>query len=655
MKYYQPYLLLFFFFISHGLLAQLSMPQFFADHMVLQRDTIVPLWGNASPRERLTLRFQDETYRVQADRDGKWRASLPSMPAGGPYQLSIEGKNERLQLDNVMMGDVFLCSGQSNMEWPLRRLPSAEKEAMTANYPGIRLIKIRHDQALTPQEDVQPTSWEMCSPTSVMDFSAVAYFFARHLHNEYGVPIGLISSNWGGTPVESWISKGQLSDYPQMQDILSTYEEEGMSLEQLREKHQQNWEQYAEVSYDEDPGTEARWYADSFNYEDWPTMKLPAIWDDWDIRGHDGSVWFKRSFELPAAWAGKNLMLYLGAIDDADKVWVNGELIGETVGRQIFRRYQIPATVLQEENLITVRVADTGGPGGFAGNARDLYVTPVLAQDQRLYLDGAWHYKVGLTRLDMPTPMHHHPATLYNAMIAPLAPYALKGMIWYQGESNEARAKEYATLFPDMIGQWRTAWGASVPFAFVQLANYRPPAQQAGNSAWAELREAQSQALELSHTAMAVTIDIGEADNIHPANKLDVGQRLALGMQKIAYGEDLVFAGPTFAGMEVEGSQVKITFQNIGSGLIAKGKYGYLKGFTIAGEDQQWHYARAEITGQNEVTVYHPDVETPIAVRYAWSDNPDQANLYNVEGLPAAPFRTDNWAGVTDDNQFVYQ
>lgn len=655
MQYNLPLLLLFLLFLSHSLLAQLSMPQFFADNMVLQRDTIVPLWGDAAPRERITLNFMGETYRVRADREGKWRVDLPAMPAGGPYQLSIAGTNDRLQLENVMIGDVFLCSGQSNMEWPLRRLPTAEKEAMTANYPEIRLIKIRHDQALQPLDDVQPTSWELCSPANVMDFSAVAYFFARHLYNTYGVPIGLISSNWGGTPVESWISKGKLSEYPQMRDALATYEQEGMSVEKLRERHRQSWEKYEQNSYDQDPGTQERWYTEGYNYEEWPTMQVPAIWDDWAIRGHDGSVWFKRSFDLPAAWAGKNLMLYLGAIDDADKVWVNGELIGETVGREVFRRYQIPARLLKEENLITVRVADSGGPGGFAGNQRDLYVTPVLAQDQRLYLDGVWHYKIGLTRLDMPTPMHHHPATLYNAMIAPLVPYALKGMIWYQGESNEARAKEYATLFPDMIRQWREAWGTDVPFAFVQLANYRPPEQQAGNSAWAELREAQSKALELSRTAMAVTIDIGEADNIHPANKQDVGKRLALGMQKIAYGEDLVFSGPSFAGMEVSGDRVKIRFRHTGSGLIVKDKYGYLKGFTIAGEDGQWHYARAEITGPDEVTVYHPDVEKPVAVRYAWADNPDQANLYNVEGLPAVPFRTDDWPGVTDENEFVYR
>ena len=655
MKYKQHLLLLLFLFISPTLSAQLSMPELFADHMVLQRNQAVAVWGKAAPRERLTLRFNGETFRSRADAEGKWRTELPATPAGGPYQLIVEGKDERLEFSNVLMGDVFLCSGQSNMEWPLRRLPYAEKEAMTANYPEIRLIKIRHDQALEPQEDVLPTSWEMCSPANVMDFSAVAYFFARHLHNEYGIPIGLISSNWGGTPVDSWISQDKLSEFPQMEEILATYEQEGMSVAKLQEMHQQNWEKYGQEAYQKDPGTQEKWFADRDNYQDWPTMQLPAIWDDWAIRGHDGSVWFKRGFELPPAWAGKSLMLYLGAIDDEDKVWVNGELIGETVGRDVFRRYRIPADVLEENNVITVRVSDTGGRGGFAGNERDLYVAPVLAQDQRLHLDGSWHYKPGLSRRDMPTPMHHHPATLYNAMIAPLVPYGLKGMIWYQGESNEDRAKEYATLFPAMIEQWREAWGGTVPFAFVQLANYRPPQQMPKESRWAELREAQSEALELPKTAMAVTIDIGEADNIHPPNKQDVGKRLALGMQKIAYGEDLVFSGPTFAGMEKEGDQIKISFQHTGSGLTVKDKYGYLKGFTIAGEDREWHYAKAEISGPDEVTVYHPDVDNPVAVRYAWADNPDESNLYNIEGLPAAPFRTDDWPGITDENEFVYQ
>jgi sialate O-acetylesterase len=653
----RPHLLTLFLLLglSHILYAQLSMPAFFSDGMVLQRNSEIPLWGKAEAREQLTITFDSQTFKTRADREGNWQVSLPALAAGGPYLLNVTGKSGRLDFDNILIGDVFLCGGQSNMEWPLRRLPTAEKEAMTANYPQIRLIKIQHDQALQPQDDVLPTSWQECSPQTVMDFSAIAYFFARHLHREQGVPIGLISSNWGGTPVESWISAEKLAEYPQMQNILQMYQQEEMSLGKLRIQHAQNWEKYRLESYDNDPGTREAWYASSYDYTDWPTMELPAVWDQWALQSYDGSVWFKRNFELPAAWAGENLMLYLGAIEDEDKVWVNGELIGETTGSGVFRRYQIPANLLQSNNQITIRVADMGGPGGFHGSAGDFYLSPVLAQDQRLYLDGSWHYQKALSRQDMPTPMHHLPATLYNAMIAPLAPYALKGMIWYQGESNEARAKEYAGLFPDMIQQWREAWGAEVPFAFVQLANYRPPSERPGNSAWAELREAQAEALKLPNTAMAVITDAGEADNIHPANKQDVGKRLALGMRKIAYGEDLVFSGPTFASIRVEGGQAKVTFKNVGSGLLVKDKYGYLKGFTIAGEDREWHFAKAEISGPDEVTVYHPDVDKPVAVRYAWADNPDEANLYNVEGLPAAPFRTDDWPGVTDQNKFVYQ
>ncbi|MEM9829981.1 MAG: sialate O-acetylesterase [Bacteroidota bacterium] len=640
--------------LSLSAFAQLSLPHIFSDHMVIQRDQPVPIWGKADPKEKVTLTFNGKTLNAKADQNGNWEVMLPATVAGGPYTINIQGKSESASFSDVLVGDVFLCGGQSNMEWRVRQLPYANEVAYTANDTQIRLIKVAHDQALQPKDDILPTEWKVNSEENVREFSAVAYFFAQQLRAHLEVPIGLISSNWGGTPAEAWMSAEALSEYPRLHEAVQQLQMEGNTMEKVTEDYRAKTSSFFNDVDSKDPGINENWASASVDFQNWETMLLPSPFNQPALRRHDGSVWFKRSVILPPEFQGKDLLLNLGIIDDEDQVWINDTKVGETQGKDQYRRYKVPASAVKAgENVITVRVVDKGGSGGFATAGKDFYLTPAQQQSLRFPLAGYWYYQRGAGRENYPTQLHHYPSLLYNAMIHPLVPYALKGAIWYQGETNASRAKEYSEIFPAMIQQWRNDWNSEMPFAFVQLANFMAPVETPQPSDWAELREAQTKALELPKVGMATIIDIGEADDIHPANKRDVGKRLALAMREIAYSEDVVASGPTFQSAQVEGSKMIVKLDNIGSGLVVKNKYGYLKGFTLAGSDQEFHWAKAEVTGENEVTVYSDAVVNPVAVRYAWANNPDQANLYNEEGLPAVPFRSDDWEGITEDNTFT--
>jgi sialate O-acetylesterase len=633
---------------------QLSLPHLFSDHMVIQRDQPVPVWGKAGPKEKITLTFNGKDYSTRADDAGKWQIKLAATAAGGPYTIDIEGENESISFSDVLVGDVFLCGGQSNMEWRIRQLPVENQVAYTANDDQMRLIKVTHDQALQPKEDILPTEWKVNNEENVRDFSAVAYFFAQNLREHLGVPIGLISSNWGGTPVESWISQEALSQYPTLNEAIKQLHAEGNTMEKVAENYRTRVDGFFDDADDRDPGMKENWASATANFQEWPALILPSFFDQEALPRHDGTVWFKRTVILPPEFQNKDLLLNLGIIHDDDQVWINDTKIGETQGEEQYRRYKVAASAVKNgENTITIRVTDRGGRGGFATAGKDFYMTIAQQQSFRFPLAGEWHYQQGAGRENYPTPLHHYPCLLYNAMIHPLVPYGLKGMIWYQGESNASRAEEYGQLFPAMIQQWRQDWDAEIPFAFVQLANFMAPVDSPQPSNWAELREAQTKALELPKVGMATIIDIGEAEDIHPKNKQDVGKRLALAMRRIAYGENVVASGPTFESARTEGNKMIVTFSSVGDGLMVKDKYGYLKGFILAGDDQQFHWAKAEISGENEVTVYSDAVDNPVAVRYAWADNPDQANLYNKNGLPAPPFRSDDWDGVTQGNQFT--
>jgi len=461
--------------------AALKMPKVFADHMVLQRGQEIPVWGEADPRQWINVNFQGKRYRVRADRDGKWMLKMDAYPHGGPYTLSIDTKDDSKVFENVMMGDVWLLGGQSNMEWALKNTNNGEDSIKVADHPNIRLFEVGRNLSLEAIDDVPEAQWSVCTPETVENFSAIGYYFARRIQTDLDVPIGLLDINWGGTLSEAWTSAEALMTHEDFKERVASNQTEGPE-----------------------------------DFSD-PEVRKPNLW----------------------------------------------------------------------------------------------------------------------------------PTSLYFGMLEPVIPFAIKGTLWYQGESNAGRAYQYREIFPLLISDWRKQWGqGDFPFLWVQLANFRQAKEEPGDSDWAELREAQSMTLSLPNTAQAVIIDKGEANDIHPRDKWTVGERLAKAAKKVAYGMDVVYSGPTYKSMEIQDDQIRISFDHVGSGLMVKDKYGYVKGFAVAGADKQFHWVKGFQDG-DQIVLETGDIADPVAVRYAWADNPDDVNLYNKEGLPANPFRTDEWQGIT--------
>ncbi len=617
----------------------------FSDHAVLQRRVEVPVWGWTTPGARVIVSLAHQMMLAKADASGRWEARLGPFNAGGPFELRAEGP-ETAVIKDVMIGDVWLCSGQSNMEWPVALAQNAETEIAAADFPGIRLFTVPRNIALAPVETFE-ASWAVCSPASVADFSAVGYFFGRELHRELGTPIGLIDASWGGTVAEAWTSAGALNDLADFRPAVAEaaeWEKHAAEAEAIYERRMREW--WAA----NDPGSqpEAAWAAAEMDDSRWAEMALPAHWEEAGLPGFDGIVWFRRKFAVPKTWRGDDLMLHLAKVDDADTTFINGRQIGNMRLWNRQRVYRVPASLLKAEaNTIAVRVLDTGGGGGIYGSPDEMFLRSAdAAKAGAQPLAGWWKYQAStemsaLKRLpQQPGASPNAAAVLYNGMIAPLLSGAIKGAIWYQGESNANRPAQYRTLLPTMITDWRARFGAGdFPFLIVQLANFLQRETEPTDPDWAALREAQALAASQDEqTGLAVSIDIGEANDIHPRNKQEVGRRLALAARKIGYGQNIVSSGPQYSRMTVSGRSIVLSFDSIGSGLTAKGG-GKLKGFSIAGTDGRFIWADAEISG-DQVVVSSPQVPAPAAVRYAWANNPE-CNLYNREGLPAVPFRTD--------------
>ena len=627
------------------------------EHMVIQRGQPVRLWGTAAAGESIRVSVAGRTASTRADATDHWAIALPALATGGPFVLTIDGSN-RLSFRDVWVGEVWLASGQSNMELPLSRSTGAH-DAVGGGCAGLRLYTVDRSTAAAPQTRGKG-AWQICDPQTAAAFSAVAFHFGREIHRTLGVPVGLIQAAWSGTPAEAWTPRDALEASPTLKPMVDAFDR-AMADPRVKAEAARKLADWEAHNFYRDTGNrgEALGYArPGRSTAGWPKMELPQRWEDAGL-AIDGAVWFRREVVLPDDWAGADLDLSLGPLDDFDVTYWNGERVGETGAETpeyyaVPRRYPVPAKLAHAgRNVISVRVFDHYGSGGFAGSPGQM----TLGRKDggaTLPLSGAWLYKIERRLTPIVADFNsrplvpgvddsNSPSVIWNGMLAPLATVPLAGVIWYQGESNVVHAAQYRTLFPTMVRAWRAAWGApALPFIFVQLPNFDDglAAPLLGVSAWADLREAQALALELPKTAMAVTLDIGEGRNLHPKNKQEVGRRLALGALKVAYGKDVIAAGPTFRSASREGAALRVRFGDVAGGLMTiDGEPP--RSFIVAGADRIWHPAAAQIDG-DAVLVSSPDVADPVAVRYGWANDPVNT-LRSEADLPAAPFRTDDW------------
>jgi sialate O-acetylesterase len=626
---------------------QVKLPQIIRDSMILQRDTKIKIWGWAAANEKVEVNFNGKKYTTKAGADGKWLTWLPAMKAGGPYTMNITASNN-ISLKDILIGDIWLVSGQSNMEYQLGYDDATyAKEMAEVNFPQIRQFKVPNRALLdAPKDDLAGGLWKWANPKDIGPFSAVAYFFAKKLYEKYHVPIGIINSSVGGTPIEAWTSEEGLKEFP---SIISTVEKnkDTAYINSLRRTGGPGGgfpRQGTQSTQDRGTTGPVPWYDPGYVPKGWKNITVPAFWEDQGVKDLNGVVWYRKEIEVPASMVGKPTRVYLGRIVDSDILYINGKQVGRTGSLYTERRYNIPADLLKAgKNLFVVRITNNNGKGGFVPD-KPYYL---FSSSDTVSLIGLWQYRVGEVYVPRTAPggggfvsAQNSPTALYNGMIAPVINYTIKGFLWYQGESNVTRAAEYAQLQTAQIKDWRSKWNmGDLPFLLVQLPNYQDYTYLPVESSWALFRESQFKALLLPNTGMAVTIDIGEWNDIHPWNKHDVGSRLALVAQKVAYGENLIYSGPLFQSANVDGNKIIVSFTNVGGGLITDDGEE-LSEFAIAGADKKFVWAKAKIEG-DKVVVWSDEIANPMYVRYAWADSPPYPNLYNKEGLPASPFRTD--------------
>ena len=606
--------------------------------MILQRDIKINIWGWASKGEKVSVKFNGKSYHTKTNDEGKWMLQLAPMKAGGPYTMEISGKN-KIVLHDILIGDVWVCAGQSNMEHQMK-LHSVyySKEISNANYSAIRQFKIPNvTNLISPQQDLPGGLWKWADSNNVRDFSAVAYFFAKALYEKYHVPIGIINASWGGIPIESMMSEESLQSFP---NILSVVEK-NKDTAYVNETNRKAFNATQSMPKPEDKGITQKWYDVNYVPKEWHRIAIPGYWEDEGAKNLNGVVWYRREIDVPALMINKPSKVFLGRIVDADELYINGTKVGNTTYMYPQRRYTIPDGVLKPgKNLFVVRVTNNFGKGGFVPDKP----YELIAGDDTIDLTGYWQYKIGALFISHDLPktiaLQNQPTATYNSMVAPLINYNIKGFVWYQGESNTSKPDEYAKLQPAMISDWRSKWHeGGMPFLFVQLPGFGDYNYLPSESEWAKFREAQAKSLSVSNTAMAVAIDVGEWNDIHPDKKKPVGERLALAAEKIAYNEDIVYSGPAYQSQKTEGNKIIISFTNVGSGLTTNDDEPPAE-FAIAGDDKKFFWADAVIDG-DKIIVSSDDVPNPKYVRYAWADSPVNPNFINKEGLPAAPFRTD--------------
>lgn len=626
------------FFMQMGAVkAQIRLPKLISDGVVLQRNEKVKIWGWAAPNESIKLEFKAKIYAAKADAEGNWNIILPAQKAGGPYEMVFKATNE-IKLKDILFGDVWVCSGQSNMELPMERLKEKYGEIIAnAENNKIRQFLVPDKYDFTKEQtDLDAGNWVSANPKTVLEFSGVAYFFAKAIYEKEHIPIGIINSALGGSPIESWLSEEALVAFPEAYKESQKFKNKDLikEIETSDKKRNDDWYDLLNKT---DLGLNNHWDLAGTYDKDWDQMQIPNYWADSSLGNVNGVVWFRREIDVPKEMVGKAAKLFMGRIVDQDFVYVNDQLIGTTGYQYPPRRYDVHADVLKEgKNTIVIRVINNSGRGGFV---EDKPYFLAVGKDT-IDLKGTWKYKLGATMkpLQGPTFIRWKPEGLFNAMIAPLTNLKIKGVLWYQGESNAGNPKMYAKTLPALIQDWRKKWGqGNFPFLYVQLPNYMENFPEPRESNWAVLRQAQLESLSVPNTAMAVAIDLGEWNDIHPLNKEDVGNRLALLARKIAYGEKNLIAESPMPTLSVfEKDKVIISFKNIGSGLIAKND-AELKSFAISNDGKNFVWAKAKIIG-DKVEVSNDTINNPTVVRYAWDNNPAEANLFSKEGLPSTPF-----------------
>lgn len=659
---------LFFFSTSIQILianTRVKLPYFFSNNMVLQRDKPIKFWGTAKPNSVFEVIFVATKKSVTVDDKGNWETTFKPMPAGGPYQLTIHSDSS-FSFNNIMMGDIWFCSGQSNMEWQMQKVLNASVEIRNAHFPYIRTYNVPQAISITTMSNTKKSEWLVCNTENAGNFSSVAYFFAKQLYAKTKIPIGIINASWGGTMVEAWTSidgVAKLADCKIIADSLRAVIAEGRDLEGPKNEYEAKWNFYEQEISRTDPGFFQKWYLPNQNNTGWGKMTVPGAWSQTNLFGFRGSVWVKKMVYIPKNLTHKKLSLNLEVLDQTDITYFNGKQIGRTFWSPGRRKYIVPAELVREgKNEIVIRLESLDKDGGFKsyydGDIRlDEFVSSDTPLSVPLY--GEWLIRKGLPLnlypLKEPKELNqqHIPTVIYNAMVAPFISIGLKGFIWYQGESNTERGYQYRYSFREMISDWRKQFNqGDLPFIFTQLAGFGRLTDAPSESKWAELRESQSATLSLPNTGMAVTIDAGIPFDIHPVNKQIVAIRLSLEAFRLAYGDSTIKSSPQYQSMQTESDSIKLVFSNMDNGIIYNGSEP--SGFAIAGEDKKFVWAKAKIFNQ-QIIVWSPEIKNPVAVRYAWADSPvesNDSNIYNLAQLPLAPFRTDSWQTITENKKY---
>ncbi|MCF0063119.1 sialate O-acetylesterase [Dyadobacter chenwenxiniae] len=642
-----------FLLLNTSVFAQVKLARLFSDHVVLQRQKPIPVWGWAKAGEKVKVTLAQQALQTKADASGKWMVSFNPLEAGGPHTLNVSAKSGQASVNDILIGEVWLCSGQSNMEWPVSAAKDFEIEKQNANFPQIRHFRVEHNVTLQPEMDLKAGEWQIASSETVGAFTAVGFFFARELYQKLNIPIGLLHSSWGGSQVEGWISKEGMQSDDELktyaQNLPKTWQEADIVMDAKLRKTLFKSDSYTPTAEDE-----KKYVGENIDFSTWLKTADPVGQWDWKgLMGYRGKGYMAKEVTIPADLTAKETILSLAENDSPNKIYINGKLIGETAEKGV-RKIKIPANSWKEgKNQLVIALGNMVGTPwfgrGMMGNASDMYVE-----------DGALKISLAKNWLLMPAFAEKHEyahlmnnvgTSIYNAMIVPLLPFAIRGSLWYQGEANTGRAYQYRKSFPLLINDWRRLWNDEFSFYWVQLSSFGKDEDSNKGSNWAELREAQNMTLSLPKTGMAVTTDVGNPDNIHPTNKQDVAHRLATQALKNDYGQNIPYASPLYDKVQFVDGKAVVSFKHAENGLMVKDRYGYLKGFEIAGEDKVFYYAKAEIKG-NTVEVSHPKVTKPVSVRYAWSDAPEEANLFSTDGFPASSFRTDDWPGRSINGKF---